>query len=94
MIYLIEDRDYLKIGYTKNLEDRLKSYKLHNPYAKLIASKDGNKKDEDNLMELCSKYNYQGEWFHNVDEVKTIFNNYKTTMFDGFDTVKKIIDRF
>ena len=30
MLYLIEDRDYLKIGYTNKLVDREKAYKLHN----------------------------------------------------------------
>lgn len=61
MLYLIEDRDYLKIGYTKNMDDRMKSYKLHNCYATLINSKPGSMYDETKLQELCQDYLYQGE---------------------------------
>ena len=53
MLYLLEDRDYLKIGYTTNLNERMKSYKTCNCYIKLIASKPGSKKDEHRLHKLC-----------------------------------------
>lgn len=61
MIYLIEDRDYLKIGYTRNLKNRLEAYELHNCYAKLLATKEGTLEDEKNLHALCKKYCYKGE---------------------------------
>lgn len=53
MIYLIEDRDVLKIGYAANVFEREKAYKTHNYYAKLISSKPGTKEDERKLHELC-----------------------------------------
>lgn len=76
MLYLIEDRDYLKIGYSKNLNERLKAYELHNCYAKLIDSKPGTQQDETNIQELCKDYLYKGEWFYNTPKVKQIFQNY------------------
>lgn len=76
MLYLIEDRDYLKIGYSKNLNERLKAYELHNCYAKLIDSKPGTPQDETNIQELCKDYLYKGEWFYNTSKVKQIFQNY------------------
>lgn len=61
MIYLIEDRDYLKIGYTKNIVDRLTTFELHNCYAKLLIVKEGTLKDEEALHKLCKEYKYKRE---------------------------------
>lgn len=55
MLYLIEDRDYLKIGYAKKVKDRMSNYKLHNCYAKLISSKEGSMINEKELHELCKE---------------------------------------
>lgn len=85
MLYLIEDRDYLKIGYAKNIKDRMSNYKLHNCYAKLLSSKEGSMINEKELHELCKEWHYQGEWFYNVPEVKQIFEEY-----DSFDESKYI----
>lgn len=76
MLYLIEDRDYLKIGYSKNLSERLKAYELHNCYAKLIDSKPGTQQDETNIQELCKDDLYKGEWFYNTPKVKQVFRDY------------------
>lgn len=61
MIYLIEDRDYLKIGYTKDIQSRLSGYKTENVYCKLLSYKEGTVKDETILHELCKDYLYIGE---------------------------------
>lgn len=74
MLYLIEDRDYLKIGYTKDIDSRWKNYQLHNCYAKLITTKEGSRVEEARLHELCKPYLYKGEWYHNRQEVFDIFN--------------------
>lgn len=37
MIYLIKNRNYLKIGYSNNIEERLKNYNIHNPNYELLA---------------------------------------------------------
>ena len=72
MLYLIEDRDYLKIGFTTDLEKRISSYKTTNCYAKLIDTKPGSRIDEKAIHLLCEKHHYDREWFYNNDEVRKI----------------------
>lgn len=55
MLYLIKDRDYLKIGYTSNLDQRKKAYETTNCYAEIIMVRDGTMKDEKALHELCKQ---------------------------------------
>lgn len=76
MLYLIEDRDYLKIGYAKSIKQRLSNYITENVYAKLIDYKEGDLIDERSLHLLCHDYKYRGEWFINCDEVKNIWKSY------------------
>lgn len=61
MLYLIEDRDYLKIGYAGNIQNRMNNYKVENLYVKLIDIKLGTTIDEHNLHKLCETYHYNGE---------------------------------
>lgn len=77
MIYLIEDRDVLKIGYANILSERERAYRTHNYYAKIISYKSGTKEDEKILHKLCEKWLIEREWFHNVPEVKQIFEEYR-----------------
>lgn len=77
MLYLIKSNNKLKIGYTKNLDSRLKSYKLHNPDAILLMSKDGSVKDEKNLHNLCRDYQVHNEWYNDCEEVVNTFSEYK-----------------
>lgn len=44
MLYLIKSGNYIKIGYSENLEKRLQSYNTHNPNYQLIDTIEG---DED-----------------------------------------------
>ena len=92
MIYLLEDRDYLKIGFTRNLKDRLGAYELHNCYAKLLETKEGTLEDERNLHSLCRAYHYKGEWFNNCKEVKEILQYYKVP--EAFEQTKKWYDGY
>ena len=55
MLYLIQDRDYLKIGYSANIDQRKKAYETTNCYAEIIMVKDGSRKDESTLHKLCEK---------------------------------------
>ena len=66
MIYLIEDRDYLKIGYAGNIKNRMTNYKVENLYVQLRDVKLGTILDEKILYKQCKKYQYQGEWFKKV----------------------------
>lgn len=76
MLYLIEDRDYLKIGFTIDMKNRMNSYKTTNCYATLIDTKPGTRIDEKELHRLCEPHHYTREWFHNTQEVRDIWNNY------------------
>lgn len=92
MLYLIEDRKFIKIGYAKNIENRLEQYKLHNCYFKLVYTKPGNLHDERAIHKLCEKYRYYHEWYHNRKKVKEIFLNYTSTEIDQWNKTKSLID--
>lgn len=92
MLYLLEDRDYLKIGYSKNVEERLKTHRTSNCYIQLLGTKPGTSKDEKVLHKLCEQYKYSTEWFYNVPEVKEIFWNYQSGTEDIF-WIKELVTR-
>lgn len=79
MIYLIEDRDYLKIGYAEDVNKRFKQYKTYSLYPQLTSYKIGSTEDEKKLHKLCEQWHISGEWFKNCPEVREIFDNYDTT---------------
>lgn len=89
MIYLIEDRDYLKIGYAADVKARMKQYKTHSLYPTLIAQKPGGSEDEKRLHKLCSQWNVENEWFQNCQEVKDIFNSYEPSF--NIEKLKQIV---
>ena len=91
MLYLIEDRDYLKIGYANNIKDRMSGYRMHNCYATLISSKEGLMCNEKELHELCKQWQYRGEWFYNTPEVKQIFEEYNSFKESDFIWLKKLV---
>lgn len=88
MIYLIEDQNYLKIGYAKEISSRFKAYKTHAAAVKLLASKMGCRADEKELHKLCADYRYRGEWFENRQEVKDIFNNYESKITKDWELIE------
>ena len=75
MIYLIKTNygvmSLLKIGYTNDLESRLKTYKTHNPRVELLSSREGGSELEHFLHEFFVKYSYSGqpEWFYFNDYI-------------------------
>lgn len=76
MLYLIKSSKYLKIGFTDNLEDRLKQYDTHNPDYELISTLNVAKRHEKRIQDLCMPYHYKLEWFYDVPEVRELFENY------------------
>lgn len=76
MIYLIESGEYYKIGYTQDLDKRLKQYATHNPNIKLIDSQDGDTKDENNLHYMCKPFLVENEWFKKDPEILKIWKVY------------------
>jgi hypothetical protein len=67
MLYLIKEygknKTYLKIGYTQNLEERLKAYNTHSAEFELVCSMEGDQELETFAHKLLLEYNIKGEWF-------------------------------
>ena len=67
MLYLIKqygrNTTYLKIGYTQNLQERLKAYNTHNAEFELVNSMEGSQELEAFAHKLLLEYNIKGEWF-------------------------------
>ena len=68
-------RTFLKVGYTDDLDTRIKQYKLHNPGGKMIDTREG-----DEMLELklhlrltYHKEDFLDEWLYDEPEVKEIF---------------------
>ena len=91
MLYLIRDRDYIKIGFTDNLDQRQKAYETTNCYAEVIMTKDGSRRDEKILHELCKQWHYKNEWFNYDDEIVRIFKEYKPDIEEEVKNLKKKI---
>ena len=89
MLYLIRDRDYIKIGFTDNLDQRQKAYETTNCYAEVIMTKDGSRRDEKILHELCKQWHYKNEWFNYDDEIVRIFKEYKPDVEEEMKNLKK-----
>lgn len=76
MIYLIESDDYYKIGYTSNLEQRIKSYNTCNPNFKIIDTRNGSREDESALHTLCEDFREKFEWFKKDTSILYIWKTY------------------
>ena len=76
MIYLLQSHDKLKIGYTSDINKRMRQYKTHNVDISLISSKEGTFEDEKILHKLCSKYKITSEWFQYNKFIIDAFENY------------------
>ena len=77
MLYLIKSSTYLKIGYTYNVEKRMKQYETHNPDFVLLDTAQGSLRDEMELHAILKPYWIKNEWFYNCDEVIKVWNSYK-----------------
>lgn len=82
MIYVIESGKYFKVGYSKNVEQRMLQYNTHNPdYELILYTTTGNKMLERYLQEKLLKYHYKTEWF-NVFEG---YGEYITELINGYE---------
>ena len=71
MIYFIKCGDFVKIGYSKSVEKRLKSLQTANPnQLEIISSFDGNRKEEEHIHYRFRKFKVSGDWFILTDEIK------------------------
>lgn len=86
MLYLIKSGNYIKIGYSENLEKRLQSYNTHNPNYQLIDTIEGNEDLEKTLHHLCKEFKFKNEWFHLNQFIIDIWNKLKTSNFISIDS--------
>jgi T5orf172 domain len=79
VVYILEDRGYFKIGFTKNLDARISQHKTSSPTIMLIESFNGSKADEYFLHKKYAHKNYIREWFtlsdQDVQDIKKYFLN-------------------
>lgn len=86
MVYLIEcegrNATYYKIGYTRdsNFERRLDTYKLHNPFCKVLYTIPEATEDHEKLIQ--AKFNeyraYRKEWFMDNVAILRFFDRHRT----------------
>lgn len=63
------DMTKIKIGYTNNLDRRIKQFRTSCPNIRCIYSFEGKMKDEKYLHSYFSLYRSELEWFNNTNEV-------------------------
>ena len=84
----------LKIGYTDNLENRLKAYQVANPGFILLDTREGDTRVESYLHKKFEKYRYSDnsrEWFHYSQEIIDNFHCDPEEIIDK-DTLLKYIN--
>lgn len=100
VVYLIKveykKETLLKIGYTSDLDSRLKSYESHNPNFRLLELRKGTKALEDLMHRYFSKYRYlpSKEWFYYSDEIINKFYLINKDSFLDKDLLKRNIEKF
>lgn len=71
MVYFIKCAEYIKIGYTIDLENRLKAAKTFNPFPlEVLRILDGDMKREKQIHKELSKFKHEGEWLIDCEEVR------------------------
>lgn len=77
MLYLIKqqgkEESYLKIGYTKDIKERIKAYNTHNANFELIEVIEGEKDIETLAHEILLQFKYKGEWYIENNEIYLIW---------------------
>ena len=71
MLYLLQDGNHYKIGYSENeetLQSRIKSYKTHNPTFVYLGLREGTKEDEKEYHKLLN-CNKKSEWSYDIDSL-------------------------
>ena len=93
MLYLLqtygEDFSLLKIGFSDNLDKRLKSYYECNPLVKILSTREGDRRLESFMHRYFREFKYpeRNEWFYYSDEIVTNFNSLEILDDPSFDSV-------
>jgi len=70
MIYFIQSGNYIKIGYTKNVESRIKALQTASPHSlNVVLTMPGGLRKEAELHSLFSHLKVRGEWFNATSEL-------------------------
>lgn len=69
MLYLIKTNNFTKIGYTKNLNNRISKYLTDNPTFEILGIKEGTLKDEQYYHERFNDYIIRTEWMELPDDI-------------------------
>lgn len=94
MLYLIKDRDYIKIGYTSDMESRLKHYDTHNVYYELLDVVPGTEQDERDIHSKLKEYNYKLEWYYSNNITLNCLSEYKEKYTEDFiiNKLKEVVE--
>lgn len=69
-VYFVQMSDFIKIGYTANLKNRMHGFKTSLPLpVDLLASIYGTTKTEKHIHEKFARHREQGEWFRRDNEL-------------------------
>ena len=86
MLYLVKlqgkEQTLLKIGHTKDIEKRIKTYQTHNPLIELLDYKEGNSADEAYLRNKLKKFLFKDskEWFVENPEIYKLWDSYNQNL--------------
>lgn len=76
MLYLVKLDNSYKIGFSKDIHNRIKQIGVTHTEVELISTKFGNKEDEKELHLLCKAFWIKNELFEINKTVEQIFNTY------------------
>lgn len=91
--YLIKQGEYLKIGYTTNISNRMKQYDTHNASYALLYTINGN--CEKKLHDMFSVYRVKNEWFEYNESILKYFDehgNNESSVAVNVHTLSNLID--
>lgn len=79
MLYLVKSGDFVKVGYSRNINNRMNAYKTHHPDITLVKTKEGSKEDEKFIHGKYKDYLVNNsEWMKlpkdKYDELLNFFN--------------------
>lgn len=83
MLYLIKSGNYLKIGYSSNVDKRLESYRTCNPDFTVLDTIEGDEKLEKTLHKICKEFKMANrqEWFYLDPFIINTWNKLKESNF-------------
>lgn len=77
-IYVLKCNDAVKVGYTTDLDKRIKSHQTSNPFIEFICSYEGSIKDESLIHKKLHNYIKDGcrEWFNYYEDIFNDIDSY------------------